>query len=444
MEEDMTVATTGSLREHANQVALERLVTSDPVLVDVRRAGDVVPGMEANLVLTSGVPMSWEEYGPGQRNAVIGGALYEGLARDRPQAERMIEAGDIVVDGCHAHGCIGSLAGIYTASMPVFVVQDRVHGTTGFCNIYEGPSLKRLNYGIYDDDVDRALRFIESVIAPTIAGAVKRSESGIPLKPLMKRALHMGDELHSRNTAATLLFTRALFPMLLDLYDERPDDVRRTLTFMSESDYFFLRLGMAAGKATADAAHGVRGSSLCTAMTFSSKYFSIRVSGLETEWFSAPLEPMQAKLFEGFTEEDIEYMGGESPINETVGLGGFAQAASFPLQAYQGGTPEEMVRMNLEMYDITLGEHPDFRIPYLQYRGTPTGIDVLAVASSGIRPVMDIGVAGRNGGQIGAGFMRAPIPCFEAAAEAYSAAYPDEVGSAWTAHSNGREGITSS
>ena len=34
-------------------------------------------------------------------------------------------------------------------------------------------------------------------------------------------------------------------------------------------------------------------------------------------------------------------------INETVGLGGFAQAAAFALQTYQGGSPEAMIEMNL-------------------------------------------------------------------------------------------------
>ena len=39
-------------------------------------------------------------------------------------------------------------------------------------------------------------------------------------------------------------------------------------------------------------------------------------------------------------------------------------------------------------------------------------------------PVMDIGVAGRDGGQIGAGLMIAPIECFQAAATAYAELYP--------------------
>ncbi|MBA2311792.1 MAG: DUF1116 domain-containing protein [Actinobacteria bacterium] len=421
----VTAADSSSLRDRANQETFERLVQSDPVLVDIRRAGEIVPGLEPNVVLTSGVVMDWDEYGNGQRNAVIGGALFEGLADTPEDADRKIRSGDIIVDGCHPHGCVGSLAGIYTASMPVFVVEDRRYGTKGFCNFYEGPSHKRLNYGVYDQEVDEALRFIERVIAPTMAEALKRSEGGIPLRPLMKRAVHMGDELHSRNTAATLLFIRELFPHLLNVYVDRPDDVSKTLQFMSESDYFFLRLGMAAGKATADAAHGVEGSSVCTAMTFSSKYFSIRVGGLRDAWFSAPLEPMQAKLFDGFTEEDIEFMGGESPINETVGLGGFAQAAAFALQVYQGGSPQDMIQMNENMYRITVGEHEEFKIPYFRYRGTPTGIDVFKVVETSIQPVMDIGVAGRGGGQIGAGIMRAPLACFESAAEAYTEAYPN-------------------
>jgi hypothetical protein len=116
-------------------------------------------------------------------------------------------------------------------------------------------------------------------------------------------------------------------------------------------------------------------------------------------------------------------MGGESIIIETAGLGGFAQAAAFPLQAYQGGSAEVMVANNVAMYEICTGEHTDFRIPFLGYRGTPTGIDILKVVQSGTTPIMDIGIAGRNGGQIGAGLVRAHLGCFERAAAAYRQRY---------------------
>jgi hypothetical protein len=233
----------------------------------------------------------------------------------------------------------------------------------------------------------------------------------------------MGDELHSRNAASTLLFSRELFPHLLAGSSHRPEQTAATVDYMVSNDYFFLRLSMAAAKAIADAARDVEGSSVVTAMTFSSKEFSIRVSGLGDEWFSAPLPRVDAKLFAGFSEEDIEFMGGESVIIETVGLGGFAQAAAFSLQDYQGGSPEEMLQHNHAMYRITMGEHPVFRIPALGFRGTPTGIEVGRVLKTGIRPVMDIGIAGREGGQIGAGLLRAPRRCFEQAALAYRDRY---------------------
>jgi hypothetical protein len=151
-------------------------------------------------------------------------------------------------------------------------------------------------------------------------------------------------------------------------------------------------------------------------MTFSCREFAIRVSGLGDEWFRTGLPHVEAKLFEDYTDEDIEFMGGESIINETAGLGGFAQAAAFPLQDYQGGSPEQMVANTLRMYEITVAEHPVYRIPALSFRGTPTGIDAERVAATGIAPLMDVGIAGRAGGQIGAGLMTAPLGCFEAAA----------------------------
>jgi hypothetical protein len=152
-------------------------------------------------------------------------------------------------------------------------------------------------------------------------------------------------------------------------------------------------------------------------MGWNCRQFGIRVSGLPGRWLTAPIPDVEAKLFEGHDANDIEYMGGESVINETVGLGGFAQAAAFSLQAYQGGSADEMVRMNLTMYEITTGEHPEFTIPYFGFRGTPVGIDVYRVIDTGITPVMDVGVAGKGGGQIGAGILRAPIQCFQAAIE---------------------------
>jgi hypothetical protein len=408
-------------RDAANGRVLAQLCAAEPVLVDVRPAGEAVPGFTRSTILTSGPPLPWEAYVGGQRTGVIGGALYEGLARDPAEADAMLREGAIRLAACHDHGCVGSLAGIYTASMPVLVVENRAVGNRGFCNLFEGASPARLNYGVYNDAVRQSLIGIRDVIGPVLGDAV-RAAGGVPLRPIMRRALHMGDELHSRNTAATLLFGRELTAAILELAGRRPEPARRLLEYLG-SDYVFLRLSMAASKATADAAHGVEGASVVTAMAFSCREFGIRVSGLGADWFRAPLERVEGKFFPGYTLDDVEFMGGESVINETVGLGGFAQAAAFALQDFQGGSADSMVAMNRAMYAITLGEHPEFKIPYLGFRGVPVGIEIHRVVETGTRPVMDIGLAGRKGGQIGAGVLRAPLGCFTAAVAAYARRY---------------------
>lgn len=398
----------------ANDTAFDRLTTGDPVLVDIGTALDLMPGMTRETVLTSGPALPFSDYEGGQREALIGGAQYEGLASTREEAIARFESGDIRIGGCHDYGAVGSLAGIYTASMAVFMVENRTFGNLGFCNMYEGKAPKRLNYGVYNRDIHDRLAFIDGTIAPIIGAAVRKL-GGVPLAPIMRRALNMGDELHSRNTAASLLFARELFPGLLAVEGGPKADMDALVRILTEDNYFFLRLSMAAAKSIADAGKGVSGSSLVTAMCFNCRGFAIRVSGLGDEWITGPHASVEAKLFEGHDESEIAWMGGESPITETVGLGAFAQAAAFPLQDYQGGEPMTMVERNLELYRIAHGEHPLFRIPFLKFRGTPTGIDVRKVVETGVLPQMDIGIAGSGGGQIGAGTVRAPMECFTGA-----------------------------
>jgi hypothetical protein len=414
----------GPDRAQANAQAVGRMTGAEPVLTDVRPAGEVIPGMTGSTILTSGPPMPWPEYYGGQRNAIIYGALYEGLASDPADADAKLSDGRITLHATHDHGCVGSVAGIYTASMPVFVVENADRGNRAYCNFYEGESRHRLNYGSYNDEVKAGLDFLRDGLAPVLRDVI-RASGGIPLKPLIGRALRMGDELHSRNTAATTLFARELTPYFIDYaIAESRDSALEALRFLFASDYSFLRLSMAAAKAMADAARDVPGSSVVTAMTISCRNFAIRVSGLGDEWFTGPLPEVSCKLFDGFTDDDVEWIGGESHITETVGLGGFAQAAAFGLQAYQGGSAAEMIAMNSSMYDITVAEHPDFLIPYYGFRGTPVGIDVFKVTQTKITPVIDGGLAGKNGGQVGAGILRAPLACFTAAEQAYRKAFP--------------------
>lgn len=401
----------------ANKKAVDLLISANPVLIDVQPALDVIPNMTKETILTSGPTMDWDDYTGGQRSAVIGGIMHEGLASSQEEAEKKIRSGDVIVRGCQEYGCVGSLAGVTTATMPVLVVENQTNKQRAFCTLFEGRATDRLNYGVYNDKVRENLLYIEKDIGPLL-GEVIRHSGGIELNPIMRRALNMGDELHSRNTAATLLFTRAIFPHLLSLERKGTSSKRidEFLDYLLHGDYFFLRASMAAAKSTIDSIVNVTNSTIVSSMAFSSNEFAIRVAGLGDRWFRGPLPQMESyHLFEGFTKDDIEIMGGESIVLETAGFGGFAQAAAFPLQTYQGGTPEKMVENNLKMYDITETEHPYFKIPYLEFRGVPIGIDIQKVVSTKITPTLDIGIAGKGGGQIGAGSYKAPIEPFEEA-----------------------------
>lgn len=413
-------------RQSANAAAIDRLNAADPVVVDVLPAGDVLPGFRPNLVLTSGAPMPWADYVGGQRDALIGAAQFEGLAASRDEAIAGFDSGAIEVGGCHDYASVGSLAGVYTASMPVFVVENRATGQRAFCNFYEGKEPRRLNYGCYDEGVHARLLHVNQVLAPVVGEAIRRT-GGVELKSLIARALRMGDEVHSRNAAASLLFARELLPAFLEMAATDRERVAEVATHLAENDYFFLRLSMAAAKATADSIVGLEGSSVVSAMAFSCRGFSIRVAGLGDQWFTGPPPVHEGRLFPGHTEDEITWMGGESPITETIGLGGFAQACALSLQEYQGGSPEVMIERNKEMYEITVGESDAYRVPLFSFRGTPLGVDIFRALDTGIMPVMDVGLAGRDGGQIGAGVIRAPRECFEMAAAAFAERYGDNV-----------------
>jgi hypothetical protein len=111
------------------------------------------------------------------------------------------------------------------------------------------------------------------------------------LKPLMAQALHMGDELHNRNAAASgLMFKRLTLSLLGSKLDSGV--IKRALAFVAGNDHFFLNLSMAACKSMSDAAHGVPGSSMVTVMARNGVNFGIRLSGTGDRWFQAPANPV--------------------------------------------------------------------------------------------------------------------------------------------------------
>jgi hypothetical protein len=314
------------------------------------------------------------------------------------------------------------MAGVTSASMKVYVVENVTHGNVAYSNLNEGYG-KVLRYGAYSPDVIAKLRWMNDEMGPLLAEALSVSE-GIDIRALLAEALHMGDEGHNRNKAGSLIFLKQLAPLIGGVAKETILEAD-VLQFLGDNALSVLNPVMAACKAMADAAHGVEGSTLVTAMARNGTDFGIRVSGLGDSWFTAPAEVPDGLYFPGFTSEDANADIGDSTITETSGIGAFAMAAAPAIVTFISGTPQDALNSTLEMYEITTAEHSHFTIPVLEFRGTPTGIDIRKVVELGITPRVNTGIAHKDAGigQVGAGLVRPPMEIFEAALMAYAEIY---------------------
>jgi hypothetical protein len=398
----------------ANTRAVAAILAAQPALVDMDRAATVIPGMHARMVLHAGPPISWERMSGPLRGAIIGGLIYEGLAASEQEAVALAEAGRVEFAPCHEHAAVGPMAGVVTASMPVFIVENLAAGNRSYATINEGLG-KVLRYGAYAPEVISKLRWMSDTLYPTLRAAVEAAGE-IDLKAMIAQALHMGDECHNRNRAGTSLFLRAITPFLLAGTVDRAI-VAAVFDFINGNDHFFLNLSMAAMKASLDAAHGIAGSSVVTTMARNGTDFGIRVSGSGERWFTAPAQIIEGLFFPGYGPADANPDIGDSAITETGGIGGFCMGNAPAIVGFVGGTAADALRYTRLMYEITLEENPAWTLPALNFRGAPTGIDICRVVETGILPIINTGIAHRQAGvgMIGAGLVRPPLDCFEQA-----------------------------
>ncbi len=402
----------------ANDAAVERMQEAHPTVVGVGLALDTIPGMDAKTFLHAGPPIDWPRMSGPLRGGIIGAAIYEGLASDPEQAERLAASDSIRFSPCNEHQAVGPMAGVITPSMPVWIVENDARGNRSFATFNEGLG-KVLRYGAYDEAVIERLRWIGGVAAHVVASALAKLDEPLDLQDLLAQALQMGDEGHNRNRAATSLLLRKLLPGFLRS-EEAAADLESTAAFISGNDHFFLNLSMAAAKVVADAASGIDASSIVTTMARNGTEFGIRLSGTGERWFTGPAGVVKGLYMPGFGPEDAALDIGDSTITETVGLGGFAMAAAPAIVGFVGGSAADAVRATESMYDICWSQSQSFRIPALGFRGSPLGIDCREVVHTGLLPVVNTGIAHREAGigQIGAGLVEPPIGAFVASVEA--------------------------
>ena len=410
--------------EEANHKAFRAYLSAQPVLRGIGIAGKVLPSMAERMILHGGPPIAWENMCGPMQGAIIGAILYEGWAKNPADAWALASGGEVVLEPCHHHAAVGPMAGAISPSMPVWMVVDATHGNQAFSNFNEGIG-RVLRFGANSPEVIDRLKWIGQVLGPTLRAGME-TLGDLDLKTLMAQALHMGDEVHNRNVAASSLFLKRLISALLKT-NTPSADIAAAVDFIAGNDHFFLNLSMTACKAMLDAAHGVPGSSMVTAMARNGVEFGIRVSGTGDQWFTTRAPVVDGLFFPGYSTADAAPDLGDSAITETAGLGGFAMATSPAIIKFVGGTPQDAIDNTTAMTHITLGRNGSFTLPVINFAGSPAGIDVRKVVDTGILPIINTGIAHREAGigQIGAGITHAPLACFTQAVSALASTMRD-------------------
>ena len=405
--------------EMANEEVAQRLIQGEPVLVDIAPAAEVIPGLDDKMIIHAGPPIEWSGVCGAQQGAMIGMTLYEGWADTPEQAQEMLKKGEIRLEPNHHHQAVGPMAGTITASAPVWVVENKAFGNRAFCRQVEG----RQQFGEYSQDALNGLRMWRDVWAPTLREALTKT-GGLELKPIIIKALQMGDELHNRHTASSSLFANAMAVAMAEA-DLPKESVLPTLYYITNHNLIFLGLAMACGKAISDPTHGVDYSTVVTAMARNGTEFGIRVSGLGDEWFTAPAPVVDGLYLPGYSADDGGLDMGDSAITETVGWGGFVIGGAPGILSLVGGTPGEALAYSREMKKITVATHPTYLMPALGFMGASIGIDIRKVVQTNIAPIIDTAIAHKNPGFpiIGAGLVRPPMECFKQALIAFGRKY---------------------
>lgn len=405
--------------QKANQEAFNKINAAEPTLVDVKFAKDVIPNFDKFTIGHAGPPLKWQDMCGPLQGAILGAAVYEGMAKTLEEAEQLVLKGKIKFVSNHSIGCVGPMTGMITYSMPLWEVKNTTYGNVAYCTFNEGLG-KVMRFGANGPEVIDRLKWLEKTLAPAMKNALVIS-GPMSLKVLIAKALAMGDEMHQRNAGATSLFVREIMKYLVKVVNNK-DDLLRITEFITGNDQFFLNLAMAAGKAIMDPVKNIPYSTVVTTMSRNGTNFGIKISGLGETWFEAPVNQPRGLYFPGYTEADANPDIGDSAIVETFGIGGFAMGSSPAVVRFVGASSvDEAIQYSKDMQTISMGLSPHYIIPTMNFVGTATGIDAVKVVESGILPVINTGMAHKKPGigQVGAGIVTAPKACFSKAIEAF-------------------------
>lgn len=407
----------------ANEFVINRMQESDPYWVGMQPAAECVPGIEEGVILHSGPTISWEDMCETQRQGGVNGVLYEGYAKTKEEARKMLANGEIRFAAGNDYHIVVPGSGIATPSMVVNIVEDRYTGVRGFCAPFEGPNRGGLaGWGVYNEAIHKHLDNMHYRLGPAF-DKVLHECGGIGLKRMITRGVEMGDELHSRQDACGLMLSSELAKLLFDS-DLEQDIMKECIDLLYGTVRFFHPLGMAAAMSLLEGIRDVPYSTVVTAMMGNGVEYGIKIAGLGNRWFTAPAPMLDGSYVTTNIElDDVLPWIGDSCILEACGLGGSAAAAAPAVMRAQNLTMQDGIERTTKIGEITLAFHKYYLVPSLDYQGTPLGIDICKVLKTGIQPVVHGGMISRSGKRLGAGVAHVPMLCFEKAIIAFGEQY---------------------
>jgi hypothetical protein len=392
----------------ANAEVLKRLEAS-PSIVGVSAAGTVLPGLKGKMLIHCGPPIAYTDSCDPLRRSMRAAVVAEGWTDTIESADAMLAGGHIALDSANLHDTAVPMVTALGPSMPVWVVDNPSGGNRAFAPVNQGPGEVQW-FGRETPASVARLQFLAQVAGPLLNDAIQ-SHGPIDVFGWAAQGVQMGDDVHIRTQASTNLFIRNLLPHLMKLADPRRIDLA---TWLASNHLFFLTAAMGAARAVTGSAMEVTGSSIVTTMSRNGTDFGIRVAGSDA-WYLCPAPPIgQALYYAGQGPETAAKDMGDSAVLELVGLGGPAAGGSPSVAAFVGGTMNDALATTEEMDLICAGRSSRFKIPMLDFRGTPVGVDIRKVVELGITPKVTTGIlhVSDGSGQVGAGVAEAPLSCF--------------------------------
>ena len=274
----------------ANKDAADVLINADPVWVDILPAGEVVKGLGDYTVTHSGPPITYENMTDLHKRGMISACLLEGWAKTEEEAKALVESGKINIISALDTNTVGSGTGIITKSVAMFVVKDRYSGQITGTFPAEGVRFQGgfCGWGLYSKDIAENLKYMREWLFPPMKALVK-SIGGLPIKPILAESLQMGDENHTRQTAADYIFQHHVLPKLAGMEDPTlpRKQILDAIDYIANTPRFFYCLGQGACRTATLANNGRPYSTVVSAMCGNGVEYGIKIAALGDRWFTA-------------------------------------------------------------------------------------------------------------------------------------------------------------